>query len=247
MNKITLGIIFVIVGLVSIIAQDFVKGLSEILLGLIAFINGIYMLMSTRRLMADKNFQLAVTIRGVVSILVGLGCAVTVLIVMVRFGFAKAVSDPSIGNGLINAPMMSTEASDAMNAVKDAAANMYQETQTLDALHGMRDHVTYIVGYILSGLFGVSAILEAYTTYKLFNQKVRIWFPVIEILITLGLSVIFSLQELLPHIFYACGIIIVIFGIVFISMGAVENKNKQQPDPAADNKRVEDLKEAEKV
>jgi len=236
MNKITLGIIFIIAGLASMIAQDLVKCLSEVVLGLLAFIMGCYILATTRKFMNDKNFQMAVTIRGVLNIIFGLGCAITVLVFLCRYGFAKGASD---------AGTVITEQSRL--AAESNLAGKLPAPETLDSLKIARDSCALIVGYILSGLFGVSALLEAYYTFKLFKNGTKIWFPVVEVLICVGVSVIFSLQEFLPEIFRICGIIIAVFGIVFIATGIADRKNKQQPQETADNVRVEDLKEAEKV
>ena len=68
----TLGVLLAVVALMMIIAPEQCIKVAVIALGIEAVINGIFNLAKGRQLIADKSFQLAVLIRSVTSIVIGL-------------------------------------------------------------------------------------------------------------------------------------------------------------------------------
>ncbi len=67
-----LGVLLAVVGLMMIVAPDKCIKVAVILLGIEAVVNGIFSLAKIRQLVSDKDFQFAVLIRGIISIIIGL-------------------------------------------------------------------------------------------------------------------------------------------------------------------------------
>lgn len=70
-NRIFLGFVTAALGLLLLISPDSFIKLFVILLGVAAVIDGIFILATTRNLILDPQYNLIVTIRGVLSIAVG--------------------------------------------------------------------------------------------------------------------------------------------------------------------------------
>lgn len=79
-NKFVLSLMVAIVGLLMIISPTAFIALAVILLGLAAVVDGIFIMVATRNLILDPDYKLMMTIRGVMSIVVG---AVAVLLPLV--------------------------------------------------------------------------------------------------------------------------------------------------------------------
>ncbi|MCK9169963.1 MAG: DUF308 domain-containing protein [Treponema sp.] len=80
-----LGILLAVVGLLMIVAPDKCIKAAVVILGLEAIANGIFSLIKIRQLISDKDFQSAVLIRGIISIIIGL------LAVILPLRFAAAM------------------------------------------------------------------------------------------------------------------------------------------------------------
>lgn len=70
-NKLFLGFMTAALGLFLLISPDTFISFFVILLGLAAIIDGIFILTATRDLIIDPQYKLIVTVRGVLSIVVG--------------------------------------------------------------------------------------------------------------------------------------------------------------------------------
>jgi hypothetical protein len=66
-----LGVLLAVVGLMMIVAPDKCIKVAVILLGIEAVANGVFSLVKIRQLISDKDFQLAVFVRGIFSIVIG--------------------------------------------------------------------------------------------------------------------------------------------------------------------------------
>ncbi|MCR4822144.1 MAG: DUF308 domain-containing protein [Treponema sp.] len=71
-NKIFLGFVTAALGLFLLISPDTFISFFVIILGLAAIIDGIFILATTRDLIIDPQYKLIVTVRGIMSIIVGL-------------------------------------------------------------------------------------------------------------------------------------------------------------------------------
>lgn len=71
-NKLFLGFMTAALGLFLLISPDTFISFFVILLGIAAVIDGIFILAATRDLIIDPQYKLIVTIRGVLSVVVGL-------------------------------------------------------------------------------------------------------------------------------------------------------------------------------
>ena len=71
-NKIFLGFVTAALGLFLLISPDTFISFFVIILGVAAIIDGIFILAATRDLIIDPQYKLIVTVRGVLSIVVGL-------------------------------------------------------------------------------------------------------------------------------------------------------------------------------
>ncbi|MBR7064741.1 MAG: DUF308 domain-containing protein [Treponema sp.] len=71
-SDVMLGVLLAIIGLMMIIAPDQCIKVAVISLGLEAIINGAYNLLKMRQLVSDPTFQLAILIRGLISVVIGL-------------------------------------------------------------------------------------------------------------------------------------------------------------------------------
>ncbi|MFA6856310.1 MAG: DUF308 domain-containing protein [Treponema sp.] len=67
-----LGILLAVVGLLMIIVPDKCIKAAVVILGVEAIANGIFSLIKIRQLISDKDFQSAVLVRGIISIIIGL-------------------------------------------------------------------------------------------------------------------------------------------------------------------------------
>lgn len=70
-NKLFLGFVTAALGLFLLISPDTFISFFVILLGVTAVIDGIFILAATRNLIADPQYRLIVTARGILSVLVG--------------------------------------------------------------------------------------------------------------------------------------------------------------------------------
>lgn len=70
-NKLFLGFVTAALGLFLLISPDTFISFFVILLGVTAVIDGIFILAATRNLIADPQYRLIVTVRGILSVLVG--------------------------------------------------------------------------------------------------------------------------------------------------------------------------------
>lgn len=70
-NKLFLGFVTAALGLFLLISPDTFISFFVILLGVAAVIDGIFILGATRNLIIDPQYKLIVTVRGVLSVLVG--------------------------------------------------------------------------------------------------------------------------------------------------------------------------------
>lgn len=66
-----LGVLLAVVGLMMIVDPGKCIKIAVILLGLEAIVNGVFSLIKVRQLVSDKDFQLAVLLRGIISIIIG--------------------------------------------------------------------------------------------------------------------------------------------------------------------------------
>ena len=66
-----LGVLLAVVGLMMIVDPGKCIKITVILLGLEAIVNGVFCLVKVRQLISDKDFQIAVLIRGIISIIIG--------------------------------------------------------------------------------------------------------------------------------------------------------------------------------
>ncbi len=87
-NKFVLSLMVAIVGLLMIISPTAFIALAVILLGLAAVVDGIFIMVATRNLILDPDYKLMMTIRGVMSIVVG---AVAVLLPLVIAAIAWTI------------------------------------------------------------------------------------------------------------------------------------------------------------
>lgn len=87
-NKFILSLMVAIVGLLMIISPTAFIALAVILLGLAAVVDGIFIMVATRNLILDPDYKLMMTIRGVMSIVVG---AVAVLLPLVIAAIAWTI------------------------------------------------------------------------------------------------------------------------------------------------------------
>ncbi|MBQ9282824.1 MAG: DUF308 domain-containing protein [Treponema sp.] len=71
-NKVFLGFVTAALGLFLLISPDTFISFFVIILGVAAIIDGIFILTATRDLIIDPQYKLIVTVRGVLSIVVGL-------------------------------------------------------------------------------------------------------------------------------------------------------------------------------
>ena len=71
-NKVFLGFMTAALGLFLLISPDTFISLFVIILGVAAIIDGVFILAATRDLIIDPQYKLIVTVRGVLSIVVGL-------------------------------------------------------------------------------------------------------------------------------------------------------------------------------
>lgn len=71
-NKIFLGFVTAALGLFLLISPDTFISFFVIILGVAAIIDGVFILAATRDLIIDPQYKLIVTVRGVLSIVVGL-------------------------------------------------------------------------------------------------------------------------------------------------------------------------------
>ena len=71
-NKLFLGFMTAALGLFLLISPDTFISFFVILLGLAAIIDGVFILAATRDLIIDPQYKLIVTVRGVLSLVVGL-------------------------------------------------------------------------------------------------------------------------------------------------------------------------------
>lgn len=71
-NKLFLGFMTAALGLFLLISPDTFISFFVILLGLAAIIDGVFILTATRDLIIDPQYKLIVTVRGVLSVVVGL-------------------------------------------------------------------------------------------------------------------------------------------------------------------------------
>lgn len=71
-NKLFLGFMTAALGLFLLISPDTFISFFVILLGIVAVIDGIFILTATRDLIVDPQYKLIVTVRGVISVTVGL-------------------------------------------------------------------------------------------------------------------------------------------------------------------------------
>lgn len=71
-NKIFLGFVTAALGLFLLISPDTFISFIVIILGVAAIIDGVFILAATRDLIIDPQYKLIVTVRGVLSIVVGL-------------------------------------------------------------------------------------------------------------------------------------------------------------------------------
>lgn len=71
-NKLFLGFMTAALGLFLLISPDTFISFFVILLGLAAIIDGVFILATTRDLIIDPQYKLIVTVRGVLSLVVGL-------------------------------------------------------------------------------------------------------------------------------------------------------------------------------
>lgn len=71
-NKLFLGFMTAALGLFLLISPDTFISFFVILLGLAAIIDGIFILTATRDLIIDPQYKLIVTVRGILSLVVGL-------------------------------------------------------------------------------------------------------------------------------------------------------------------------------
>lgn len=70
-SYIGIGVLAIIIGLMMLIVPHQCIKVIVIILGIFAVANGTYNLFSVRRLIADSDFVMTITIRGVISIVVG--------------------------------------------------------------------------------------------------------------------------------------------------------------------------------
>jgi uncharacterized membrane protein HdeD (DUF308 family) len=80
-----LGVLLSVVGLMMIVSPDKCIKVAVLLLGVEAILNGVFNLVKIRQLIVDKDFQLAVFVRGIISIVIGL------LAVILPLRFAAAM------------------------------------------------------------------------------------------------------------------------------------------------------------
>ena len=67
-----IGILAIIIGLMMLIVPHQCIKAIVIILGVFSVANGVYNLFAIRRLIADSDFAITITIRGIISIIVGL-------------------------------------------------------------------------------------------------------------------------------------------------------------------------------
>lgn len=70
-NKFVLSLMVAVVGLLMLISPKAFIALAVILLGLASIVDGIFIMVATRNLILDPDYKLMMTIRGVLSIVVG--------------------------------------------------------------------------------------------------------------------------------------------------------------------------------
>lgn len=67
-----IGVLAIVIGLMMLIVPHQCIKAIVVILGVFAVANGVYNLFSIRRLIADSDFAMTITIRGIISIVVGL-------------------------------------------------------------------------------------------------------------------------------------------------------------------------------
>jgi len=80
-NKLGLSLLVAVVGLLMLVSPQTFIAMAVIILGVAAVVDGVFIMVTTRNLILDPEYRLMMTIRGVMSIVVGTICVVLPLIV----------------------------------------------------------------------------------------------------------------------------------------------------------------------
>lgn len=80
MNRTFLGIIFLAAGILLAISKDAFIAMNEIVVSSAVFINGIFILAASRRILQEKLYRTMMLIRGLMSIITGLAVAAAILV-----------------------------------------------------------------------------------------------------------------------------------------------------------------------
>ncbi len=80
-NKLGLSLLVAVVGLLMLVSPQTFIAMAVIILGVSAVVDGVFIMVTTRNLILDPEYRLMMTIRGVMSIVVGTICVVLPLIV----------------------------------------------------------------------------------------------------------------------------------------------------------------------
>ncbi len=97
-NKFVLSLLMAVLGILMLIGPQMFIALAVILLGLASVVDGAFIMVATRNLILDPDYRLMMTIRGVLSIVVG---AVAVLLPLAIAAVAWTVMAYVLGGYLI--------------------------------------------------------------------------------------------------------------------------------------------------
>ena len=97
-NKFVLSLLMAVLGILMLIGPQMFIALAVILLGLASVVDGAFIMVATRNLILDPDYRLMMTIRGVLSIVVG---AVAVLLPLAIVAVAWTVMAYVLGGYLI--------------------------------------------------------------------------------------------------------------------------------------------------